>query len=85
MCCSCVLYSITNTYTIIVFLAADNSVYDPSSGSAEHSERALSLQSFSNVAEAGLWVFRVDGAEIESGGVCVCVCVCVCEGRGNDN
>ena len=46
-------------------------MYDPSSGSAEHSERALSLQSFSNVAEAGLWMFRVDGAEVESGGVCV--------------
>ena len=41
-------------------------------------ERALSLQYLSNVAEGGLWVFRVDGAAIEYGGMCACVYVCLC-------
>ena len=45
-------------------------VYDPMSESEDHSTTALRLQRLSNVAEPGLWVFRVDEAIIQSGGQC---------------
>ena len=48
----------------------DNSVYDPSSETGGRPAQALSLQRLSNVAEPGLWAFRVDGTAIQSGGMC---------------
>ena len=59
--------SIFNLFTHC-FLAADNTVYDPSSEAGDRPAQALSLQRLSNVAEPGLWAFRVDGTSIESGG-----------------
>ena len=46
----------------------DNSAYNLSSEAATTEERALALERLSNVAEPGLWVFRVDTATILSGG-----------------
>ena len=42
---------------------------DPDSGSSTRSVQALLLQTLSNVAEPGLWVFRVDGPSVVSGGI----------------
>ena len=51
-------------------------MYDPGSGSSTRSEQALLLQTLSNVAEPGLWVFRVDGPSVVSGGMYM-LCVCM--------
>ena len=69
-----------NIMSVLCLCTADNNGYSPSSENSSRSERALSLQDLSNVAESGLWVFRVDGATIQSGGMCVhmCTSVCVC-------
>ena len=53
-------------------------LYDPGSGSSTRSEQALLLQRLSNVAEPGLWVFRVDGTSVVSGGTYVYALVCPC-------
>ena len=45
-----------------------NTVCDPGSGNSTRSEQALLLQRLSNVAVPGLWVFRVDGPSVVSGG-----------------
>ena len=58
-------------FTIIslYFLYADDTAYDPSSDAGGNATtRALLLQRLSNVAESGVWAFRVDGSTIESGG-----------------
>ena len=57
-------------------VVAGNTVYDPGSGSSTRSEQALLLQRLSNVAEPGLWVFRVDGTSVVSGGMYVYIRVC---------
>ena len=54
---------------MLTHLDTDGSVYDPSSDSGSRSAQALSLQRVSNVAQPGLWAFRVDGTSIQSGGV----------------
>ena len=51
-----------------MFNYADMNVYDPSSDGEDSSTTALRLQRLSNVAEPGLWVFRVDEENIQSGG-----------------
>ena len=42
---------------------------DPDSGSSTTSDQALLLLKLSNVAEPGLWVFRMDGSSVVSGGI----------------
>ena len=42
---------------------------DPGSGSSTRSDQALLLLKLSNVAEPGLWVFRMDGTSVVSGGI----------------
>ena len=56
-------------FTSCYLFVADNTVYDPSSENDDRPAQALSLQRLSNVAEPGLWAFRVDGASILSGGM----------------
>ena len=52
-------------------------VFDPSSDNGTTSTQALRLQSLSNVGEPGLWVFRVDERDIQSGGIATCIHVCM--------
>ena len=58
-----------------VVIVAGNTLYDTGSGSSTRSDQALLLQRLSNVAEPGLWVFRVDGTSVVSGGMYVYICV----------
>ena len=53
-------------------------MYDQGSGNGTRSDQALLLQTLSNVAEPGLWVFRVDGTSVVSGGTYVYALVCAC-------
>ena len=53
---------------IVVAIVSGNTVCDPGSGNSTRSDQALLLQRLSNVAEPGLWVFRVDGPSVVSGG-----------------
>ena len=63
-----------------ILYCSDDRALDPSSMMVNHSTRALSLESLSNVAESGIWAFRVDGAIIQSGGMYLCMggCGVVC-------
>ena len=58
---------ISNDFSINPSLT-DNSAYNLSSEAATTEEHALALERLSNVAEPGLWVFRIDTATILSGG-----------------
>ena len=54
-----------------IFCIADNTAYDPSPESDGTADWALSLERLSNVARTGLWVFRVDGTYMMSGGIII--------------
>ena len=51
-------------------------MYDLAIVNSSRWDLAVLLQRLSNVAEPGLWVFKVDGLSIESGGdIYICICV----------
>ena len=58
--------------------AGDGSAFDPyAGGRSTPNVEATCLQRLSNVADGGLWAFRVDGASIISGGAIIIIALCV--------